>query len=228
MDKFISLLFVGVFFLSGCSSLPAQKNVSANPELWNTKQKIGLYVSSIPKITTGFPGASCLLCYGVASLAHTSLSKQVETYQAKQLMDAKNSLVSLLKAKGVEVVIIDALIKDAKMSKLKAGSNPHIKHDYSIYKKQYDIDQLLVVNFLTVGVLRNYSSYVPVDVPRVVISAQFYMIDTKANDYSLFNPLNITKGSDGEWDKPPVFPGITNAFYQAEEVAYDQLIASFK
>ncbi len=185
-------------------------------------------MAPLPKITTGFPGAGCLLCYGVASAANASLSKQVETYQAKQLVGTRDSLVSQLKAKGVEVVVIDTLIASSKLPKLKAPSNPYIKNDYSIYKKQYDVDQLLVVTFTTVGVLRNYSAYVPVGPPIAVISGQFYMIDTKTNNYSLFNPLNITKSSEGEWDKPPKFPGITNAFYQAEEAAYDQLKSSIK
>lgn len=225
MDKFFSLILVSVFLLSGCSNLPTQENVQIDPELWKSKQKIGIYVSPTPKITTGFPGAGCLLCYGVASLAHTALTKQVETFQAKQLADTKENLIALIKAKGAEVVIINALV--SKMPKAKVQPNPNIKKDYSIYKTQYDVDQLLVVSFSTVGVLRNYSGYVPVDTPKVVISGQYYMIDTKANNYSLFNPLNITKAAEGEWDKPPTFPGITNAFYQAEEAASDQLKSSF-
>lgn len=228
MGKLFSLLFAGVFLLSGCSSLPAQTNVSADPQLWKAKQKIGVYVSPIPKITTSYPGAVCLLCYAAASMANSSLTKQVETYQAKQLEKTKDNIVSLLKAKGVDVVVIDTLVKEDKLPKLKPAVNPHITRDFSAYKTSHDVDQLLVVNFVTVGVVRNYSSYVPTGAPQAVVSAQFYMIDTKSNNFSLFNPLNISRGAEGEWDKPPAFPGITNAFYQAEEQAVDQIKDSLK
>jgi hypothetical protein len=43
----------------------------------------------------------------------------------------------------------------------------------------------------------------------------------------MYNPLAIRKGEDGE-DKSPNFPKATNAFYQAEEAAVDQLLKPFK
>jgi len=226
--KYLSLLFVGIFVLSGCSSLPPQAKVSTDKNIWQSKQKIGVYVSDIPKVTTSFPGASCLLCYAAASLANSSLTKQVETYEAKQLQQTKDSVIKALQSKGLEVVVIDSLIKESTLKKLSKPKNPHVVRDHSIYKEQKGIDQLLVINFYFVGVSRAYSSYVPTSAPQATVNAQFYMIDTAANDYTLFDPINIVRGAEGEWDKPPTFPGITNAFYQAEEAAVDQIAASLK
>ena len=226
--KLFSLLFAGIFIISGCSSLPAQTKVSADKNVWQSPQKIGVYVNNVPKITTSFPGAGCLLCLAAASLANTSLTKQVETYQAKQLSQTKENIVAALKAKGAEVVVLDSLIKESAMKKVSSPKNPHIPKNYSIYKEQKNIDQLLVVNFTFVGVSRSYSSYVPTSAPQASINAQFYMIDTKTNEYTLFDPINIVRGAEGEWDKPPAFPGVTNAFYHAEETAVDQIKAALK
>ena len=228
MSRFLSLLFAGAFFLSGCSSIPLQTKVPADKNVWQAKQKVGVYVSNVPKITTSFPGAGCLLCVAAASVGNTSLTKQVETFQAKQLQQTKDNVIKTLKAKGIEVVVIDSLVKDSAMKKVSAPKNPHITKDYSLYKTQKDVDQLLVINFNFVGVIRNYSSYVPTSGPMAVINADVYMIDTKTNDYSLFDPIAISRGVEGEWDKPPTFPGVTNAFFQAEEAAVDQLTATLK
>lgn len=228
MGKLFSLLFAGIFILSGCSSLPAQTKVMTDKSLWQTKPKVGLYVSNVPKITTSFPGASCLLCLAAASMANSSLTTQVETYQAKQLQSSKEKLIGMLKEKGVEVVVIDTLIKESAMKKRVNPANPHIVKDYSIYKTKNDVDQMFVVNFSFVGVTRGYSSYVPTGAPQAAITADVYMIDTKTNDFTLFDPISIIRGAEGEWDKPPKFPGITNAFYQAEEAAFDQLVNTLK
>jgi uncharacterized protein YcfL len=228
MGKLISILFACLLVLSGCSSLPPQSKIAADQGLWTSKQKVGIYVGSVPKITTSFPGAGCLLCLASASLANSSLTKQVETYKASQLQKTKENLIAKLKTKDIEVIEVDSLVKESAMKKHPAPPNKHITKDYSIYKTRNNVDQILVVNFSFVGVTRSYSSYIPNGAPLASISAEVYMIDTKTNNYTIFDPINITRGAEGEWDKPPTFPGITNAFYQAEEAAVDQLADTLK
>lgn len=226
--KYLSLvLSICVLFVTGCASVPQQQAVDLNLNAVPKQQKIGVYVSPIPKVTTSFPGAYCLLCMGAASLANSSLTKQVETFQAEELAKTSTNIIEQLKAKGYEAVTISSLIPEKKLAKVKPVAGSTIKKNYAAYKTQYGVDQLLVINFYTVGVVRQYSSYVPVGAPQAAVSAQFYMIDTANNSYSLFAPINILKSADGEWDAPPNFPAMTNAFYQAEEEAVDFLRKPF-
>lgn len=226
--KYLSvLLSICVLFVTGCASVPQQQAVDLNLNAVPKQQKIGVYVSPIPKISTSFPGAGCLLCLGAASLANSSLTKQVETFQAEELAKTSANVIAQLKAKGYEVVTISTLIPEKKLPKVKPVAGSTISRDYAAYKTQYGVDQLLVVNFFNVGVVRQYSSYVPVSAPHAAVSAQFYMIDLANNSYSLFAPINILKAADGEWDAPPNFPAMTNAFYQAEEEAVDFLRKPF-
>lgn len=226
--KYLSIaVAIFVLFATGCASVPQQSNVSLNLDLIPKEQKIGLYVSPVPKITTFFPGANCLLCIGAASLANSSLTKQVETFQADELAKTQAVITQQLKAKGYDVVIISSLIPEKKLAKIKPVAGSTIAKNYSIYKTRHGVDQLLVVNFGTVGVVRQYSSYIPNGAPQATVSAQFYMIDVVRNAYNLYAPINIVKSADGEWDAPPAFPGMTNAFYQSEEEAVDLLKAPF-
>jgi len=225
--KYLSFVAVFVLFVTGCASAPKQSNVDLNLGLIPKEQKIGLYVSPIPKITTWFPGANCLLCMGAASLANSSLTKQVETFQADELAKAQAMITQQLKTKGYEVVIIDSLIAEKKLAKVKPIVGSTIAKNYSAYKTQHGVDQLLVVNFSTIGVVRQYASYIPNGAPQATITTQFYMIDIARNAYSFFAPINIVKSADGEWDAPPTFPAMTNAFYQSEEEAIDLLKKPF-
>lgn len=226
--KYLSvLLSICVLFVTGCASLPPQQTVDLNLNTIPKQQKIGVYVSPVPKISTSFPGANCLLCLGAAALANSSLTKQVETFQAEELAKTSATVVEQLKAKGYEVVTISSLIPEKKLPKIKPVAGSTISKNYVGYKAQYGIDQLLVVNFSTVGVVRQYSSYIPNGAPQATVTAQFYMIDVERNAYSLYAPINIVKGADGEWDSPPAFPAMTNAFYQSEEAAVDLLKKPF-
>ena len=63
MKKSLFWVVIGIFFLAGCSSLPPQQNVTLEPDIWDKKPKIGVYINPTPKITTSFPGANCLLCF---------------------------------------------------------------------------------------------------------------------------------------------------------------------
>lgn len=226
--KYLSIVVaVCVLFVTGCASVPQQQNVDLNLGLIPKEQKIGLYVSPLPKITTSFPGAGCLLCMGAAALANSSLTKQVETFQAEELAKTKANITQQLKAKGYEVVVIDSLIPEKKLAKVKPVAGSTIAKNYSAYKTQHNIDQILVVNFTSVGVVRQYSSYIPAGAPQATVSAQFYMIDTARNSYNLYAPINLLKSADGEWDAAPTFPAMTNAFYQAEEEAVDLLKKPF-
>lgn len=222
-----AVIAISIFFFTGCASVPQQQNVDVNLELVPKNQKIGLYVSPLPKITTAFPGAGCLLCLGAASLANASLTKQVETFQADELAKMQEVITEQLKAKGYDVVVITELIPEKKLPKIKPAVGTTITRKYNEYKTQHNVDQLLVVNFSFVGVMRQYSSYIPAGAPYANILAQFYMIDIANNTYSLYSPINISKSADGEWDAPPVFPAMTNAFYQAEEEAVDLLKTPF-
>jgi len=226
--KYLSvLLSICVLFVTGCASVPQQQAVDLNLNAVPKQQKIGVYVSPIPKISTSFPGASCLLCLGAAAIANSSLTKQVETFQAEELAKTSSTVIEQLKAKGYDVVTISTLIPEKKLPKVKPVVGSTISRNYAGYKTQYGVDQLLVVNFLTVGVVRQYSSYIPNGAPQATVNAQFYMIDVERNAYSLYAPINIVKSADGEWDAPPVFPAMTNAFYQSEEAAVDLLKKPF-
>lgn len=225
MKKSLCWMVVGIFFLVGCSTLPPQQNVTLEAGIWDKKPKIGLYVSPTPKITTNFPGAYCLLCLAAASMANASLTKQVETLQPDQLASLRDKVVARLQEKGVEVVLIEQLIPESKLPKLKATATSTLKRHYGPYKAQYGVDQLLVINYRA-GVDRSYSSYIPTSDPLAIVAGQIHMIDLETNQYTLYDPLSISVGAEGEWDTPPAFPGVTNAFYQAEEAAIDHVMAT--
>ncbi|HMU65670.1 MAG TPA: hypothetical protein PKE57_00915 [Cellvibrionaceae bacterium] len=224
--KYFAAFIILSIFSAGCATVPHQPTISFDSNTFKKGEKIGVYISPTPKITTQFPGANCLLCLGVAAAAHSGLTKQVESFKAESLGKVPDVVNNYLKGKGIEVVKINEMIK--KLPKVKPSSGSTLAQNYGPYKTQYGIDRLLVINYQRVGVDRPYSAYVPTAVPHAVITAEFYIVDLATNSYSAYSPISITKEPDGSWDVAPKYPAITNAFYQAEEQASDLLTKPFK
>lgn len=86
-------------------------------------------------------------------------------------------------------------------------------------------DKLLVVNIHSQGVLRPYSSYIPVDVPKAHVSGTAYMVDLKTNTYIWYTTVSTAKPAEGAWNEPPSFPGLTNAYYQVLAETSDLLVS---
>jgi hypothetical protein len=79
-----------------------------------------------------------------------------------------------------------------------------------------------------VGIHRNYASYVPTGAPHSTIQGVGYIVNLKDNSLEWYQPVTIKKFTDQNWDEPPKFPALTNAYYQAIEMAKDAYIGTFK
>ena len=101
------------------------------------------------------------------------------------------------------------------------------KKDFHGFQQKYAIDKLLVIDITTLGMLRNYSGYIPTSDPKGVLQGSGYLVNLKTNVYEWYLPVNVTKSAIGKWDEPPKFPGLTNAYFQAMEEGKDSFLNSF-
>jgi hypothetical protein len=51
-----------------------------------------------------------------------------------------------------------------------------------------------------------------------------YIVNLKNNTYEWYLPVLVTKAADQNWDEPPKFPGLTNAYFQALEIGKDSFL----
>ncbi|ACJ30845.1 Conserved hypothetical protein [Shewanella piezotolerans WP3] len=213
-DKF-TLIFVVLtsMILGGCAAkiqpiVPLDANA-----LKKTEAKVGVITSSIPLPETTITGASCLLCYAVASAANSSLDEHLKTIPVDDIKNLKSELTQILLDTGVDAVALQGNIDVTKLKKNKSKAPNVATRDYSSYKSK-GINYLLVVDVTQVGAYRNYSSYVPTMDPVATFTGKAYIIDLENNKYVLYKPFNNRKASELEWDEPPLFPGLTNSLYE--------------
>ena len=226
------LSLVATLWMAGCA-VPVQKPVDLPSDYLSTGKgkagRIGVVMSVLPKPDTQFPGAGCLLCVAVANAAHSSLTKQVQGFSTDELKPLPGDLAKLLQQRGLDAVLIAEPLNIAALPDLKPeeGSN-RARKDFSALKAQHGIDRLLVVDIAALGVWRSYSAYVPTAVPRALVSGKAAIVNLPGNVMDWYLPIEVSRAAEGNWDEPPQFPGLTNAYYQVLEAVMDLVKKPFR
>lgn len=205
----------------GCTSAPI-KPVSLDEHFYKEKtQKVGVYLDTLPKTNTYFPGAGCLLCLAAAEIANSSVTDHVQALSVEDIEGIVADVDNALKDKGLEPVLVSSSIDLKKMEKFSApdaGPDQVIQYarkDFRSLKHSLGVDKLVLIDINTVGVIRSYSSYIPTTGPMGYIYGEIAIIDLNDNSYKMYESVNIKTAVVGEWDEPSTFPGITTAFYEA-------------
>lgn len=229
MKSPIALAFVVILALAGCST-PPQRSVEFNASTLSAPQgnRIGVAMTALPKVDTHLPGADCLLCMAAASMANSSLTAHVRTLPYEDLPKLKDDVAALLRKKGAQQVTVIA--EDVNVDALPAagakGPNIAVK-DFSSLQKKYGIDKLLVINVQTLGVQRTYKAYFASGDPRALLQGTGYLVNLSSNTYEWYTRVYVSRAAEGQWNEPPKFPGLTNAYFQVIELTKERYMQPF-
>lgn len=225
---FLSAALVLAGFLSGCATPPQQALAISQDFAKPGPAKIGVVMTPTPKVDTEFPGASCLLCLAAASLNHKSLTAEVRTWPTEDITKVESDITKILQDKGLQAQEIKAPLVLKQLPSFDSKAPNMARQDFRGLKSQYQVDKLLVINITALGVWRNYSAYIPTGAPQAVVKGNAFIVNLESNALEWYLPLDVAKSASGEWDEPPKFPGLANAYFEAVEEAKDQLTQPFK
>lgn len=215
-------------FLGGCATTPQGAVAPSGDFITRHEGRVGVVMSTLPKVDTSFPGADCLLCMGAASAANSSLTSHTHTLGTDEVATYKSNMVDALRKKGFTVVDIADSLDIGKLPSAQQKTPGHATKDFSSLKAKYAVDKLCVLEVRQLGIERTYAAYIPTSDPHAIVRGQAYLVDLSSNAYDWYQPVSVTTAAEGKWDEPPAFPGLTNAYFQAIEKARDQYIGPFK
>ncbi len=221
------ILAAASILLAGCASKP-QLPVSLNKDAVGTQAgRIGVIMTKLPKLDTQTPGADCLLCLATASMMNASLTSHARTLPYEDLPSLKQEMAELLRMKGSKVVVLEDAL-DAEALPNREGEAPNLaRKDFSSLQQKYNVDRLLVVDITGLGFVRTYSAYIPTSDPKAMLKGTGFMVDLKTNTYDWYQPVSVTRSADQQWDEPPTYPGLTNAYFQTLELGKDSFKQPF-
>ncbi len=228
MKSIVRLAFVAAttIALSACVVAP-QTPVQLNTNTLKAETRIGVAMTTLPKVDLVFPGASCLLCFAAASAANSSLNTHTQALPYEDLLKVKDQLAQALAKKGkTATVIIEPLDLNSLPDFATKGPNIALK-DFTSLKKKYGVDKLLVAHVSAFGMERTYASYFPTSPPRAYLIGTGFLVNLSNNTYEWFSPIRHLRAADGNWDEPPKFPGLTNAYFQVLELSKDDFLKPF-
>lgn len=226
--RFAAFLAVVILTLGGCAVTPQPTVLLEQGTPTLKGSQVGLYVAKLPKVDSHFPGAGCLLCIATASLVNAKLTAHTQTLPSDELANLKTNLAKLLRARGATVVDMPDTFAPASLPRSQ-DKGPNIAPvDFSSLRTSHKIDKLAVIVIDQLGVLRTYSSYFPTSDPKASLSGIGYIVNLTNNQYEWYQSVQMSKSSEGAWDEPPKFPGLTNAYFQTLEGGKDAFLKPFE
>lgn len=212
----LAFLSVMVLMISGCAVAPQTPIPLGNDYLKARTDAIGVAMSAVPKPGVEYPGAGCLLCLMTASVANKSLADAVPNWPTDELASLKGELLTLLSRRGQTVRDIEGPLNVTALPD-RAGVQPGFaRKDFSSLRAR-GVERVLVVDLKSVGVWRNYAAYVPTGAPQAILKAEVYIVDLATHRLDWYQVLDLSRVAEGNWDEPPKFPGLANAYFQVME-----------
>lgn len=216
-----------IVLLAGCAA-PQQSFVNLPADYFTSgKGSIGVVATPLPTPDTYFPGAHCLLCLATASMTNNAMTTAVRQWPTDDLKNLKEEVAALLRAQGQTVVVIDEPIKVADLPARNAPQAGFAPKDFSSIKAPAKLDRLLVIEYRSLGAVRNYSAYIPTGAPRATFEAHAYIVDLSTHKFELYDMISRDGLVQGNWDESPKFPGLANAYFTAIEEGKDAIKRPF-
>lgn len=228
MNARAGIICLFTVFFAGCVTPPQTPIQLSDTALSSTAGRVGVAMAPLPKPDTQFPGAGCLLCMATASMANSALTTHTQTLPHEDLPKLKAEVADLLRKKGTDAMVIPDELKIDALADYKTETPNVARKDFSPLKQKYKIDKLVMIQIDAVGVSRPYSAYISTGDPQAMLRGAGYLVNLSNNTYEWYLPVTITKNSDGSWDEPPKFPGLTNAYFQVLEQSRDTFLKPFK
>lgn len=223
-------VFAFAAILAGCARQPPHPMGLSRPMLSAQTERMGVIMTAVPKTDTRFPGASCLLCLAAANTAHMSLTSHVQTLPRDDLQKLKEDMANLVRKNGLPATVIEEDVNLETLADAQGvgrGREISAAKDYTPLKAKYKVDRLLVIDITALGISRPYSAYVPTGLPTAILEGRGYIVNLNDNTYEWYHPVRIYKTAEGNWDEPPKFPGLTNAYFHVLELGMDDFKKPF-
>jgi hypothetical protein len=222
----LAIGFAILLMLGAC----AGRREPVQPVAWNEQavrgdaSRVGVAIRELPDREANYPGARCLACRPLASANNRALTLHAATLDGRaELEELRTETVALLKKRGIDAVeIAEALAADDEVVSAQ-GEVTSLPAQVDALRQRHRLGRLLVFEFESLGFARPYMHYVPASLPYAVVEGRAYMIELGSRRVSWMHRMRALPTADGEWDEPPDYPGLTNAYFQAIESVKDRV-----
>lgn len=227
--RFLKLLGCGLAGLLVTACTAPQPPVALSGDFFqNANARVGLALQHPETPTFSTEGDVRLLDMAIIAAATASLNAHTKTLDLSDFRTVEAELTALLQQKGFAVQGVTP-VPDRKQ--LQSFKDPDPK-DTAYYAaknmtplaSELGVDYLMLIDLYRVGFARPYSGFIPLAPPRAVFDIQGQLVDLRTNRLLWYTGIHKANMTDGNWDEPPGFPGLTNSFYTTLEQAKMEIV----
>lgn len=212
MTSRVWLVLMSFVFFTGCAT---EKNIPLDNSFWHQKQnKVTVAIVKPTK-----PGLSKVGAQGLADYAiNSAMTDEVNTYLGKTDLTWYYSLPEefsdKLNKQHITAQTTEMLLKPD-------------EQEYKNIAEKTHSNNILIVQLLSVGAIRSYYSFIPLEPPKAHCVLKGKLFDVNSKKILWQHTVNVTLPVQGEWDKPPVYPNLTNSIKIAIQKSHQEIIDSF-
>jgi hypothetical protein len=226
MKRLLLILFLLSSFV-GCATKPQGPVAFDEKKLDPRRSTIGIVMSPVPAVAVSYPGANCLICVGAAKVINSALEKHTSQLATDELKSIEGDLEKKLSTRGFRVNILPKEVIAKPFPEKKATEENQASRDYSRLKSEYEIDKFLFISVAGTGFDRRYADLFPTSPPMAVTRGVVSLVDIETGSFLAYKRIELTIATQGDWDEPDRFPGLTAAYYEAIERFKDETLKTF-
>lgn len=210
----LAALLVAFLATTGCATVQKPISFNLHPD---ANRSIGIVQVDSPVPAAQYTGSIGLLDLAIISTANSGLNAHLKTQKFDgDYKDLPKSLKTILESKGYKVVLIEKSIDSKTAGKFKEYKNGANTNDFSKYKTENGVTDLLVLNMGMVGTTRSYYGPVPLTEPTAHVVIRGAIINLDNNKLEWLTTAESSKVIEKPWDESAKkWPNLTNAIYTA-------------
>ena len=191
-------------------------------DFWTSDQgKIGV-VMITPQPPGYFKeGSQGLLDVAISNSVTSQIQTKIHALDTSPLNAVPQRFAAALKARHMNVTVV----KQVALGELKKNETAHFPaYDFSDLARSLNVDKLLIISPGT-GFSRQYYGFIPISKPKATVAAMELMVTNAKNEIVWLHYYNSAKTVEGDWDNPPDYPILVQAYREALDKAVAELPA---
>ncbi|WP_417329931.1 hypothetical protein [Halomonas cupida] len=223
----VLVISAAALLISGCAN--RQAPVAMHQSVWQEKhERIGVTASVVNQPQLYKIGPQGLLDLAINNEMTLDLREAMQDWDNQALKDIPQELAASLEDRGYEVVMIPEPLRIEDFQEVDNRQDGYSAHDFRPLKPRYQIDKLIVVSIGAHGLTRSYYGFIPTSDPVATVNHLSSVIDLDDNRYLLHQSGSVEQAAEGEWDQPPLYPHLAEAYSKAIEQARQDILAEFQ